>query len=111
MDMILLVSTGKSENNEINNSIGFKYVKKGEDFKHVLKYSTDFAQSLRFAAWMVNKKPILFLNNSSSMKLPAFIERLVRYTPEKPIESQLKIKILMAHPRMKNGNIEVYKIM
>ena len=112
MDMILLVRTGeKSDTNEISNNIGFKYIKKGEDFKHVMKYSTNFSQALRLSGWMLNKKPILFLNNFSSMKLPAFIERIVRYTSEKPSELKINLKILLAHPRMKDGSIEVYKVL
>jgi hypothetical protein len=113
MDMILLLSKSKMEktdgNPELKNNLTFRYVKKGEDFKKVLKESSTFEQGLRFTAWLARKEKILFFNNLSNMKLPSFIERLTCHKIIDNKKNTSKLLTLVAYPRTSDGKIEIYK--
>jgi len=112
LDMIMLVSKSKLNNEsdlpEMKNNLTFRYVKKGEDFKDVLKNSSNLEQTLRFAKWLAKKHQILFLNNLSNLPLPSFIERLVCNEESKSSQNSTLLT-LVAYPRNANGEIEVYK--
>ncbi len=112
LDMIMLISKSKmnSEDNqgEMKNNLTFRYVKKGEDFKSVLKNSGPIEQSLRFATWLAQKNKVLFFNNLSNMQLPSFIDRLVCFE-EKEKSSGNRLLTLVAYPRRSDGVIEVYQ--
>lgn len=112
LDMIMLISKSKLNNEadqtEMKNNLTFRYVKKGEDFKDVLKNSGTIEQAIRFTLWIAKKEKILFFNNLSNIPLPSFIERLVcnEETKNKPTSKMLT---LVAYPRSSNGEIKVYK--
>lgn len=112
LDMIMLVSKSKLDNEadvpEMKNNLTFRYVKKGEDFKYVLKNSSNLEQTLRFAKWLAKRHQVLFFNNLSNLPLPSFIERLV-CNEETKSSPNSKLLTLVAYPRNANGEIEVYK--
>jgi hypothetical protein len=111
LDMIMLISksklNGEENNMEMKNNLTFRYVKKGEDFKRVLKNSGTIEQSIRFATWLAKKNKVLFFNNLSNMQLPSFIERLVCFE-EKEKSSGGRLLTLVAYPRTSDGVIEIY---
>jgi hypothetical protein len=111
LDMIMLISksklNGEENNMEMKNNLTFRYVKKGEDFKRVLKNSGTMEQSIRFATWLAKKNKVLFFNNLSNMQLPSFIERLVCFE-EKEKSSGGRLLTLVAYPRTSDGVIEIY---
>lgn len=112
LDMIMLISKSKMNNEEnqgeIKNNLTFRYIKKGEDFKRVLKNSGSIEQSLRFATWLAKKNKVLFFNNLSNMQLPSFIDRLV-CNEEKENTTSSRLLTLVAYPRRSDGVIEVYQ--
>lgn len=112
LDMIMLISKSKLNREEsepeMKNNLTFRYVKKGEDFKHVLKNSGNVDQTLRFATWLTKRNRILFLNNLSNLPLPSFIERLV-CNEESKSTPNATLLTLVAYPRNADGSVEVYK--
>lgn len=111
-DMVLLVNKSKVDNESNNkilkNNLTFKYIKKGEDFKTILKSSPLSEQLLRFSKWLIKKEKILFLNNLSNIKLPSYIDYLVCNDMNNKGDDVL-IKSLVAYPRTSEGLINVYK--
>ena len=113
LDMIMLINKRKVDNDSndttLKNNLTFRYIKKDEDFKDVLKNSSVIDQGLRFSNWLLKKHKILFLNNLSSLQLPSFIERLICNKEQNPSKDYNILKTLVVYPRGANNTVYVYK--